>query len=70
MLLHWFNPPVPIKVRVGLILNVSSVETAGEELLKFTKRGPHWRRAVQCCVAFGGAAGVRSGRQAHLQAGR
>lgn len=53
MSLSWFSPPVPIKVRIGLTLNVSSVETAAEELLKFTKRGRHWRRAVECCVAFG-----------------
>ncbi|TPI67606.1 DUF982 domain-containing protein [Mesorhizobium sp. B3-1-3] len=53
MSLHWFSPPVPIKVRVGLTLNVSNVEAAGAELLRFTKKGKHWRRAVECVVAFG-----------------
>lgn len=53
MSLSWFTPKVPIKERVGLRYNVSSVEAAGEMLLKFTKRGASWRRAVQCVVAFG-----------------
>nr|WP_280951022.1 DUF982 domain-containing protein [Mesorhizobium sp. WSM4312] len=33
--------------------NVSNVEAAGEVLLKFTKRGPKWRQAVESIVAFG-----------------
>ncbi|AIK68534.1 hypothetical protein Lo5R7ANS_64 [Mesorhizobium phage vB_MloP_Lo5R7ANS] len=53
MALSWFSPPVPIREAPGLRYNVNSVEAAGEQLLRFTKRGPHWRRAVECCVAFG-----------------
>jgi hypothetical protein len=53
MALSWFTPPVPIKERIGLRYNVSSVEGAGEMLLKFKKQGAAWRRAVTCCVAFG-----------------
>ncbi|MER9616761.1 hypothetical protein [Mesorhizobium sp. M0207] len=40
---HWFNPPVPVKTgRPGEIRNVNNAETAGEELMKWTKRGPCW----------------------------
>ncbi|MER9605376.1 DUF982 domain-containing protein [Mesorhizobium sp. M0243] len=53
MSLSWFSPAVPIKERIGLRYNVSSAEAAAEQLLKFTKRGASWRRAVECCVAFG-----------------
>lgn len=53
MNLNWFSPPVPIKARVGLTLNVSNVQAAGTELLRFTEKGRHWRRAVECVVAFG-----------------
>ncbi|ESZ46077.1 hypothetical protein X731_16225 [Mesorhizobium sp. L2C054A000] len=53
MALSWFTPAVPIRERPGLRYNVSSVEAAGEQLLKFTKNGAAWRRAVGCCVAFG-----------------
>ncbi|MER8383365.1 hypothetical protein [Mesorhizobium sp. M1399] len=39
MALHWFNPPVPVKTeRPGIIHNVNNAETAGEELMKWTKR--------------------------------
>ncbi|ESX50214.1 hypothetical protein X762_09340 [Mesorhizobium sp. LSHC426A00] len=52
MALNWFTPAVPIREPLGLRYNVSSVEAAGAQLLRFTKRGAHWRRAVQVCVAF------------------
>ncbi|MGX5804820.1 DUF982 domain-containing protein [Bradyrhizobium sp. Arg314] len=44
---------MPVRDGPGICLNVASVEAAAEELLKFTKKGRHWRRAVECCVAFG-----------------
>ncbi|MER8509526.1 MULTISPECIES: DUF982 domain-containing protein [unclassified Mesorhizobium] len=52
MALHWFNPPVPVKTeRPGIIHNVNNAETAGEELMKWTKRGPCWDLAVRVCMA-------------------
>ena len=33
----------------GLRLRVSSVEVAAEELLKWPKRGPKWKAAVEVC---------------------
>ncbi|MER9016647.1 hypothetical protein [Mesorhizobium sp. M0898] len=38
---HWFSPPVLVKTeRPGIIHHVNNAETAGEELTKWTKRGP------------------------------
>ncbi|MER8931052.1 DUF982 domain-containing protein [Mesorhizobium sp. M0859] len=52
MALHWFNPPVPVKTeRPGIIRNVNNAEAAGEELMKWTKRGPWWDLAVRVCMA-------------------
>ncbi|RVA10632.1 DUF982 domain-containing protein [Mesorhizobium sp. M7A.F.Ca.US.002.01.1.1] len=52
MAIHWFNPPVPVKgERSGMISNVNNVEAAAEHLIRWTNKGPHWRRAVKCCVA-------------------
>ncbi|MBZ9671642.1 DUF982 domain-containing protein [Mesorhizobium sp. ES1-3] len=52
MSLHWFSPPVPIRTtEAGVRLHVSNVESASEELLKFTKRGPYWDRALSVCMA-------------------
>ncbi|MER9963229.1 DUF982 domain-containing protein [Mesorhizobium sp. M0045] len=51
MALHWFNPPVPVKTeRRGIIRN-NNAEAAGEELMKWTKRGPWWDLAVRVCMA-------------------
>ncbi|MER8542283.1 DUF982 domain-containing protein [Mesorhizobium sp. M1334] len=48
MALHWFNPPIPVKTeRPGIIRNVNNAEAAGEELMKWTKRGPWWDLAVR-----------------------
>ncbi|TPL45436.1 DUF982 domain-containing protein [Mesorhizobium sp. B2-4-6] len=35
----------------GARYEVNSVEAASEQLLGWTKKGPHWRRAVNCCMA-------------------
>ncbi|MES0168528.1 DUF982 domain-containing protein [Mesorhizobium sp. M0027] len=52
MALHWFNPPVPVRTeRPGIIRNVNNAEKAGEELMKWTKRGPCWDLAVRVCMA-------------------
>ncbi|MER9969804.1 DUF982 domain-containing protein [Mesorhizobium sp. M0060] len=52
MALHWFNPPVPVKTEhFGIIRNVDNAEAAGEELMKWTKRGPWWDLAVRVCMA-------------------
>jgi hypothetical protein len=50
---HWFSPPVNVRTpeRVGLRLHVNSVEVAAEELLKWDRRGPQWRKAVASCMA-------------------
>ncbi|MCF6114140.1 DUF982 domain-containing protein [Mesorhizobium muleiense] len=37
--------------RVGLTRNVNNAEAAGEELMKWTKRGPKWNQAVRVCIA-------------------
>jgi hypothetical protein len=37
--------------RVGLTRNVNNAEAAGQELLKWTKRGPKWNLAVRICIA-------------------
>ncbi|SJM34038.1 DUF982 domain-containing protein [Mesorhizobium delmotii] len=52
MSLHWFNPPVYVRTdRPGVRFGVSHVEGAAEQLLKWTKKGPKWKRAVEACVA-------------------
>jgi hypothetical protein len=52
MALHWFNPPVYVSTdRPGLTYGVSHVEGAAEQLLKWTKRGPKWKKAVAACMA-------------------
>ncbi|MGX5842881.1 DUF982 domain-containing protein [Mesorhizobium sp. ArgA1] len=52
MALHWFNPPVYVRTdRPGLRYGVNHVEGAAEELLKWTKRGPKWKQAVETCMA-------------------
>ncbi|RUU53914.1 DUF982 domain-containing protein [Mesorhizobium sp. M2C.T.Ca.TU.002.02.1.1] len=52
MALNWFHPPVPVKTdQPGLTYNCANVEGAAEELLKWSKRGPHWNRAVRACMA-------------------
>ncbi|RUZ81261.1 DUF982 domain-containing protein [Mesorhizobium sp. M7A.F.Ca.US.006.01.1.1] len=52
MPLHWFNPPVYVRTdRPGIRFGVSHVEGASEQLLKWTKRGPKWKQAVETCMA-------------------
>ncbi|RJT22999.1 DUF982 domain-containing protein [Mesorhizobium waimense] len=52
MALHWFNPPVYVRTdRPGIRFGVSHVEGASEQLLKWTKRGPKWKQAVETCMA-------------------
>ncbi|ESX22138.1 hypothetical protein X766_03990 [Mesorhizobium sp. LSJC255A00] len=52
MALPWFNPPVYVKGdRPGMRYGISHVQGAAEELLKWTKRGPRWRRAIEACMA-------------------
>ncbi|MER8461997.1 DUF982 domain-containing protein [Mesorhizobium sp. M1396] len=52
MALHWFNPPVYVRTdRPGIRFGVSHVEGAVEQLLKWTKRGPKWKQAVETCMA-------------------
>ncbi|WP_352775797.1 DUF982 domain-containing protein [Mesorhizobium sp. M0571] len=52
MATHWFSPPVPVRTeRAGMTRNVNNVEAAGQELMKWTKRGPKWNQAVRVCIA-------------------
>ncbi|TPI26623.1 DUF982 domain-containing protein [Mesorhizobium sp. B3-2-1] len=52
MSLHWFSPPVPIRTtEAGARFDVNNAEAASAELLRWTKRGPHWNRAVSVCMA-------------------
>ncbi|MER8396270.1 DUF982 domain-containing protein, partial [Mesorhizobium sp. M1340] len=37
--------------KFALTLNVNNVEAAGQELMKWTKRGPCWEVAVRVCMA-------------------
>ncbi|WP_352720277.1 DUF982 domain-containing protein [Mesorhizobium sp. M0306] len=51
MATHWFSPPVYVKTdRPGVTYGCNNVESAAEELLKWTKMGPKWRKAVQLCA--------------------
>ncbi|RUU21329.1 DUF982 domain-containing protein, partial [Mesorhizobium sp. M7A.T.Ca.TU.009.01.3.2] len=46
-----FNPPVYVKTdRPGVRLGVSRIDTAAEELLKWSNRGPKWRLAAEACL--------------------
>ncbi|TIM23516.1 MAG: DUF982 domain-containing protein [Mesorhizobium sp.] len=48
---RWFNPPVYVKTdRPGVRLGVSRIDTAAEELLKWSNRGPKWRLAAEACL--------------------
>ena len=52
MSLHWFDLSVPVRGdRPGLTINVSNVETAAQELLKWTGHGPKCREAARVCQA-------------------
>ncbi|MER9950339.1 DUF982 domain-containing protein [Mesorhizobium sp. M0047] len=52
MALNWFYPPVPVSgERAGVCYQINNVERAAEELLKWTKRGRKWNRAVHVCMA-------------------
>lgn len=52
MALNWFHPPVNIETdRPGLTYGCNSVEGAAAELMKWTKRGPKWKKAVEPCKA-------------------
>ena len=51
MALHWFNPPVYVRTdRPGIRFGISHVEGAVEELMKWPKKGPKWKKAVQSCI--------------------
>ncbi|MER9561008.1 DUF982 domain-containing protein [Mesorhizobium sp. M0571] len=51
MATHWFYPPVYVRTdRLGVTHRCNNVEGAAEELLKWTKMGPKWRKAVQVCI--------------------
>ncbi|RVA09901.1 DUF982 domain-containing protein [Mesorhizobium sp. M7A.F.Ca.US.002.01.1.1] len=52
---RWFNPPVYVKTdRQGVRLGISRIDTAAEELLKWSNRGPKWRLAEACLTAMDG----------------
>ncbi|MER8830040.1 DUF982 domain-containing protein [Mesorhizobium sp. M0938] len=52
MALHWFHPPVNIETdRPGLTYGCNNVEGAVAELMKWTKRGPKWKKAAEACTA-------------------
>ncbi|MDF3217285.1 DUF982 domain-containing protein [Mesorhizobium sp. M7A.F.Ca.CA.001.09.2.1] len=51
MPLRCFNPPVYVKTdRPGFRLGISRIDTAAEELLKWSNRGPKWRLAAEACL--------------------
>lgn len=48
----WFSPSVRVRTeRIGLAYEASNVRGAAEQLLKWEKRGPKWRKAVETCMA-------------------
>jgi hypothetical protein len=52
MAIHWFHPPVNIETdRPGLTYGCNNVEFAAAEFMKWTKRGPKWKKAVKACMA-------------------
>jgi hypothetical protein len=52
MAIHWFHPPVHIETdQPGLTYVCTNVEGAAAELMKWTKRGPKWTKAVEACMA-------------------
>jgi hypothetical protein len=64
----WFSPPVSIRASYGRH-NVSNVQAASEELMKWTVRGPRWQQAVQSCIdAFEGRVTPNKARKAFLAA--
>ncbi|MER9669957.1 DUF982 domain-containing protein [Mesorhizobium sp. M0203] len=51
MATDWFSPPVYVRTdRPGVSYGSNNVEGAAEELMKWTKMGPKWRKAVQLCA--------------------
>lgn len=53
MTLHWFHPPVHVETdRPRLTYGCNNVERAAVELMKWTKRGPKWKEAVEACMAL------------------
>ena len=49
--LLWFSPVVPVRGANGMTHNVSNVQAAAEELIRWPKRGPKWALAVRVCMA-------------------
>jgi hypothetical protein len=48
----WFSRPVSVRTeRPGVTYNVNNVEDAAEQLVKWTKCGPKWNKAVRVCLA-------------------
>ena len=66
----WFDPPVSVEGnRPGLIIVISSVGRAAEQLLAWQDRGPKWRAAAQACVdAMDGAGSAKDARTAFVEA--
>ncbi|CAH2397524.1 DUF982 domain-containing protein [Mesorhizobium ventifaucium] len=51
--IHWFHPPVYIGTdRPEFTYVCTNVEGAAAELMKWTKRGPKWKEAIEACVAL------------------
>ncbi|MET3579869.1 hypothetical protein ABID19_002900 [Mesorhizobium robiniae] len=58
--LHWFHPPCHIETdKPGLTSVCTNVEGAAAELMKWTKRGPKWKEAVEVCMGFSLKASAR-----------
>ncbi|WP_404927171.1 DUF982 domain-containing protein [Mesorhizobium sp. ORM16] len=72
MALHWFSPPVYVRSdKVGITTGISHVEGAAQELIKWRKRGPKWKTAVQLCVdCFADRASPQDVRKAFEEAAK
>lgn len=66
----WFDPPVSVlSDRPGVVIAVSSVERAAEQLLSWREHGARWRIAVQACMdAISGAGTASQAREAFIAA--
>ena len=51
--IHWFHPPVYIRTdRPWLTYVCTNVEGAAAQLMKWPKRGPKWKEAIDACTAL------------------
>jgi hypothetical protein len=46
-----FRPPINVRTaKIGATVSVDNVHHAADELLKWQRRGPRWKRAIEACM--------------------